>query len=340
MRQRCKSDNKLTLAQVTEWLRAHGITSYTEYERLYKSGELPEGMPLNPKVSYKTDWDTVFGRTNGPRRSLQHKGELVPYEEAHVYVSKLGYTNREQWREFYLTGKVPPGIPYNPAVYGEEFKNFSTYLSTKKHQKKRTIQKYWSFKKARKFVRNLGLMEVKDWNVWAQTAAKPKGIPFGVHHIYKDHGWVSWGDFLGTDVVAAVKKPFLSYDDFKAYVRGAGIKTSTQYYVLQKAGKLTGCPASPRDFYEDAGWTTWGECLGTFSVSLKEKTFDSYESAREYVQAMGIRSYTDWARFRKNRPDYIPAAPDRVYKDSGWAGWPQFTGFTYTPPGTIEEIKD
>ena len=337
MRRRFKSGNKFTLKQAIAWLAKNKVKTYTAYERLYKSGELPDGLPMNPKTAYKTDWDTIFSREDGPRGCLQHTGELLPYEEAKAYASKLGFTNREQWHKHYLTGKVPAGIPFDPAIYGDEFKNFSAYLSTKEHQKKRTISKYWSFKKARLFVRKLGLKEVKDWNVWAKTDAKPKGIPFGVHHIYKDHGWVSWGDFLGTDVVAAQKKPFLSYADFKAYVRNAGIRTSTQYYALHATGKLTECPNSPSAYYEDKGWTTWGECLGTFSVSLKNKEFDSYESAREYVQAMGIRSYTEWVRFRKNRPDYIPSAPDRVYKDSGWVGWPEFTGFTYTPPGTVEK---
>ena len=58
-----------------------------------------------------------------------------------------------------------------------------------------------------------------------------------------------------------------------------------------------------------------GDFLGTGNVTTKE--FWPFEKAREYVQNIGLKNNDEWVLFRKSsrRPDYIPAAPQRVYKE-------------------------
>ena len=58
-----------------------------------------------------------------------------------------------------------------------------------------------------------------------------------------------------------------------------------------------------------------GDFLGTGNVATKE--FWSFEKARAYVRKLGLKNNDEWVVFRKSsrRPDYIPASPQRVYKE-------------------------
>jgi hypothetical protein len=58
-----------------------------------------------------------------------------------------------------------------------------------------------------------------------------------------------------------------------------------------------------------------------------KKQFRDFESAREFVRSLGLRSNNEWRMYWKshNKPDYIPAAPERTYKKE-WNGWGDFLG--------------
>ena len=59
-------------------------------------------------------------------------------------------------------------------------------------------RQYKSFEEAREFVRGLGLKAYSDWKSYSQSGEKPKDIPSNPTRDYKDQGWVSWSDWLGT----------------------------------------------------------------------------------------------------------------------------------------------
>ena len=47
-----------------------------------------------------------------------------------------------------------------------------------------------------------------------------------------------------------------------------------------------------------------------------KKEFRDFESAREFVQKLGLKNYEDWKEYCKsgNKPDDIPAAPWNTYR--------------------------
>ena len=57
---------------------------------------------------------------------------------------------------------------------------------------------YRSFKKARAFIRDLGLRSIREWRDYIKAGLKPDDIPRAPHHIYANDGWAGWGDWLGT----------------------------------------------------------------------------------------------------------------------------------------------
>jgi superfamily II DNA or RNA helicase len=57
---------------------------------------------------------------------------------------------------------------------------------------------YLSFEEAREFARNLNLKSAKEWYKWFKRGVRPENIPTNPDRTYKDKGWKSWADFLGT----------------------------------------------------------------------------------------------------------------------------------------------
>jgi superfamily II DNA or RNA helicase len=53
-----------------------------------------------------------------------------------------------------------------------------------------------------------------------------------------------------------------------------------------------------------------------------------FKEAREYVRTLGLKNSIDWVSYSKSglRPPDIPGNPNKIYKDSGWNGTPDWLG--------------
>jgi hypothetical protein len=78
--------------------------------------------------------------------------------------------------------------------------------------------------------------------------------------------------------------------------------------------------ASP---YKGAGWVSWGDWLGTGRVY--RGNCRPFKNARAFVRKLGLSSWDDY-RSSGRRPADIPAHPDRIYADAGWAGMADWLG--------------
>ena len=56
---------------------------------------------------------------------------------------------------------------------------------------------YLPYAEAHAFVRKLGLNNIKEWREWAKSTRRPDNIPMTPQTVYKDKGWISYGDWLG-----------------------------------------------------------------------------------------------------------------------------------------------
>lgn len=56
---------------------------------------------------------------------------------------------------------------------------------------------YQSFKKARAFVRSLGLKSMRKWDDYTKSGMKPDNIPAAPQEVYANDGWAGWNDWLG-----------------------------------------------------------------------------------------------------------------------------------------------
>jgi hypothetical protein len=120
------------------------------------------------------------------------------------------------------------------------------------------------FRKARAFVRSLKLQSFSEWRDYCASGEKPDDIPAKPDQTYAEVGWAGSGDWLGTGTVAPSLRQFRSFKKARAFVRGLGLKSSTEWRDYYKSGKKPDdIPAAPEQKYAEAGWAGYGDWLGT-----------------------------------------------------------------------------
>ena len=209
---------------------------------------------------------------------------------------------------YYKSDKRPNELPANPArTYKKEWINWGDWLQNKP-------RKFWSFKEARKFARSLGFKNESRWRVYCKSGKRPDYIPAGPERVYKEE-WNSMGDWLGTEYVAPQKRQYRPFKEARKFAQSLNLKNRDEWNVFCKSSKRPDdIPMNPYNAYKKE-FQGMGDFLGTGNVATKE--FWPFEKAREYVQNLGLKNNDEWVVFRKSsrRPDYIPAAPQRVYKE-------------------------
>ena len=56
-----------------------------------------------------------------------------------------------------------------------------------------------SFAEGRAYVRGLTLKGKKEWWVWSKSEQRLPDIPANPDRAYRDDGWISWPDWLGSE---------------------------------------------------------------------------------------------------------------------------------------------
>ena len=112
-----------------------------------------------------------------------------------------------------------------------------------------------SFEEARDFVHKLQLKNKQEWLDWTKSGDKPNDIPSNPARNYKDIGWTSWGDWLGTDVIAPQNRSYLSFEEARDFVHKLQLKNKQEWLAWTKnIDKLNEIPANPARSYKDRGW--------------------------------------------------------------------------------------
>ncbi len=253
----------------------------------------------------------------------------MPFEEAREFVRGLSLLNNFQWRDYCKTGLKPSNIPSTPEKTYKNvgWKNFGDWLGTSNISSNKRI--YLEFHKARDVVRSLNLSSVKEWNIYRKSSNRQELIPTNPNVVYKDKGWISWGDWLGTQRIADIKKNYLKFDEAKEFVQSLKLLSKGDWKIYCKSKEFpNNIPKSPHYVYKDLGWIDYGNWLGTLRVSSKNKEIISYEEAKKIVQQFKINSQNEWREFCKSssKPDLLTSNPQRTYKDKGWKGFGDWLG--------------
>ena len=63
-----------------------------------------------------------------------------------------------------------------------------------------------------------------------------------------------------------------------------------------------------------------GDWLGTGTIASQDKQFRPFKDARDFVRSLGLKGDRAWRNYctSGNKPDDIPSAPERIYKNKGY----------------------
>ena len=168
----------------------------------------------------------------------------------------------------------------------------------------------------------------KQWKEFIKSGEKPNYIPSTPNKVYKDDGWLSFGDWLGT--TKGFNGEYLSYNKAKEITSKLGLKNVKEWMEYSKSfRKPVNIPTRPNSLYKKKGWKDWSDWLGAGNIATKNKTFLPFEEARDFVHKLNLKSSIYWIEYRKSdkKPNNIPSNPNVVYKNNGWKGMPDFLGY-------------
>ena len=254
-------------------------------------------------------------------RKKEMKKQFRSFEEAREFVRKLNFKNEKTWRQYLKSGNKPEDIPTHPA---RSYKNkgwvsLGDWFGTNRIAAQ--YQKFKSFENARKFVRTLGIHDDSTWRQYCRSGNKPKDIPSAPWNTYKNKGWVSLGDWFGTNQIASQKKSFRDFEKSKEFVHSLHLKSQKEWQNFSKSGnRPLDIPSLPNQSY-DREWISWGDWLGTENVATQiiESKYISFNDAREIVRKLAkkynIKTKDDWISAKKSGkiPTNIPLQPWRAY---------------------------
>ena len=304
-----------------------GLKSQKEWNEWSKSGERPRDIPSAPYQVYEEEgwlsWPDFLGYV---------AVEMRPFEEAQDYIRSLGLKSKKEWEEWRKSGLRPRDIPSRPdQVYEEEvWLSLGDFLGYRPGY----VEGGWrTFEDARDFVRSLELKSQEEWYEWRKSDQKPHDIPSCPEEVYKEEGWLSWGDFLGYRPGHVARKRGTtekrSFTEARDYVRRLGLKSQEQWWEWSKSGQRpSDIYSNPDRGYKDKGWLSWGDFLGFDEGYDAGAEWRGFEDARDFVRSLKLKSEKEWREWSKSdeRPPDIPSRPDQVYKGKGWKTWGDFLG--------------
>ena len=283
------------------------------------SGEMIKGSDLFSLDSSMLEEKDLANQLQIKLWEKLSKFQWMPFDEAREYVRALGLTSTIEWRIYSKSDDRPSNIPVSARnIYKDKWISMGDWLGTDYiATRERT---YCDFKKARFYARNLNIKTYKDWVKYHNVNKIPDDIPKSADLYYKNKGWISWGDFLGTGVVADRLKKWMPFQEAKKIVRGLGLKSGKEWKEYCKSDKKPkNIPSHPDKSYKKMGWKNWIDWLGTQRVSSKQEYMD-FAELRSFAHSLKLQRFDDWLDYwKKNKkPDNIPLHPRKVYKNKGW----------------------
>lgn len=177
----------LPYVEAKEFVSDLTLDTKKEWKLFYKSGKLPENIPVNPKNVYTSAWK-YYDDWLGVRDR-----EYLSFEQAKKFVSGLIFDYPPEWKKFCISGKKPKNIPAKPFKYfskkGRLLFDIYDWFGINERE-------YLPFEEAKIIIRNLKFTTYEQYREW-DDSSKPKIIPGNPSYVYREKGWYSYADWTG-----------------------------------------------------------------------------------------------------------------------------------------------
>ncbi|MEN9535520.1 MAG: hypothetical protein RIR37_793, partial [Verrucomicrobiota bacterium] len=189
------------------------------------------------------------------------------------------------------------------------------------------------FEEAREFARGLGLSNFQAWmrycsGGYPSLGERPPDIPSNPQQVFaKENGWNGYGDWLGTGYIAHKERHWRPFVEARAFVRSLKLSSHVEWMDFCRSGKRPDdIPSNPQNIYEDNGWISLGDWLGTGYVAKRQ--WRPFVEARVFARSLNLSNFKEWIEFCRSgkRPDDIPATPNSVYRNDGWKNMGDWLG--------------
>lgn len=212
--------------------------------------------------------------TNHAKGGTGGRGEVykISYEDLKSWIkNNLKCSSKEEWHSLSRDKKLPSFIPKNPyeKYKSKDWKGWGDLLGTNRIKDNTITINYVSYENAKKIIKaNLNVSSGNLWKKLAKDNKIPKEIPNRPERYYKNKGWISWGDFLGTNRVANQKRTFISYEETISWLKENKLffNSKKDWLSFCKKGKPIFIPSNPDKSYKNTGWTGFGN----FFQKIKE----------------------------------------------------------------------
>ncbi len=188
---------------------------------------------------------------------------------------------------------------------------------------------------ARSYVRALGLKSKEEWRMFCQSSELPIDIPRQPQMVYKNDGWIDYYDWLGSS-----RWNWQEFEKARDWARTLGLKHMSSWRKYwRKHKRPNDIPLNPDMVFKNDGWESWEDWLGSearkfYSNYHQKEKFLSFDDAQNFAKTLKLTSMRNWQGYIKGElkeltelPHNIPRAPNAVYKNKGWKGWPDFLGY-------------
>lgn len=129
---------------------------------------------------------------------------------------------------------------------------------------------------------------------------------------------------------------YRSFDEARDFARNLKFKTKEEWIQFTKSKQfpkdIPMVPCKTESYKND--WKGWSDFLGADIVThtIRASRFLPFDKAKEYMKQFNLRTEADFRVWRKNKPDFIPANPNRAYRNDNWMGFGEFLSGKVTPP--------
>jgi len=319
-----KKASKFALfGQTLAFARSLNLASNKEWQVWCKEGRRPPNVPSAPDKAYKDGGWQGWGHWLGTGNQSSRVNEFLPFGEALAMARSLNLASMREWKVWCKEGMRPAYLPAQPGqVYKDGgWQGWVHWLGSSDLKP----PPFLAFTEALDVARSLKLASATEWRVWCKEGMRPAYLPSNPDKIYKDGGWQGWVHWLGSSDLKPV--PCLPFAQALAFARSLGLANIREWQAWCKEGKRPATvPSHPERIYKGSGWQGWVHWLG--SSHLKPPPFLLFAEALVVARSLGLASSTEWQAWCKEgkRPAYLPAAPNKTYKDAGWQGWVHWLG--------------
>jgi hypothetical protein len=182
------------------------------------------------------------------------------FTEARAYVRKLKLRSQKEWLEWSKSGQRPSDIPAGPhnRYRDDGWISWPDWLGFEGRAPPGSML---PFAVGRAYARKLELRSQKEWREWSKSGQRPSNIPADPAKTYRDDGWISWPDLLGSG--KARNKEALPFTVGRAYARKLELRSLKEWKEWSKSGQRpSNIPSSPDQAYRDDGWISYPDWLG------------------------------------------------------------------------------